>query len=159
MGISLVPQGRAFFDDLSVEENLKMAGYTFRDSSLIKERTHGVYEFFPRLHERRSQFAGTLSGGEQRMLSIGMALVMNPKVMLLDEPTFGLSPLLATELMEKIAQISQERGTSVFLVQDSITRALAVSHRAYIMKNGRIAYQGAKEALAEMTGEELFTLF
>ena len=159
MGISLVPQGRAFFDDLSVEENLKMAGYTFRSGSLIKERMDGVYEFFPRLRERRSQFAGTLSGGEQRMLSVGMALVMNPKVMLLDEPTFGLSPLLATELIDKIAEISQDFRTSVLLVEDSISRALSISHRAYIMKTGRIVYQDTKEALAEMPEKELWDLF
>lgn len=158
-GISLVPQGRAFFDDLSVEENLTMAGYTLRSASIVKDRMHDVYEFFPRLQERRSQSAGTLSGGEQRMLSLGMALVMNPKLMLLDEPTFGLSPLLAEELMEKIARISRELGTTVLLVQDSITKAIAVSQRTYIMKSGRIVYQGTKEALVGMTGEDLWNLF
>jgi branched-chain amino acid transport system ATP-binding protein len=158
-GVSLVPQGRAFFDDLSVEENLKMAGYTLRSRSLIRERSLGVYQSFPRLQERQSQFAGTLSGGEQRMLSVGMALIMNPKVMLLDEPTFGLSPLLATELMHKIAEISGNFGSSVLLVQDSITKSLSVCNRGYIMKNGRVVYEGAKKMLASMTGEELFSFF
>lgn len=158
-GISLVPQGRAFFDDLSVEENLKMAGYALKSGSLVKEQMEGVYEFFPRLHERSSQVAGTLSGGEQRMLSVGMALVMNPKVMLLDEPTFGLSPLLATELTDKIAEISRDFSTSVLLVEDNISRALSISHRAYIMKNGQVIYQGAKETLTKMAEKELWGLF
>jgi branched-chain amino acid transport system ATP-binding protein len=158
-GISLVPQGRAFFDDLSVEENLKMAGYTLRSRLLIKERMDGVYGFFPRLSERRSQVAGTLSGGEQRMLSVGMALVMNPKVMLLDEPTFGLSPLLATELIDKIAEVSEDFRTSVLLVEDSINRVLSIFDRAYIMKTGRIVYQGTKVALTEMPEEKLWDLF
>jgi branched-chain amino acid transport system ATP-binding protein len=158
-GISLVPQGRAFFDDLTVEENLKMAGYTLRVGSLTRERMNGVYEFFPILQERRSQGAGTLSGGEQRMLSIGMALVMSPRVMLLDEPTFGLSPLLAAELMDRIDQISREFATSVLLVQDSISRALSMSQRAYIMKTGRIVYENTKDALANMPEKELWDLF
>jgi branched-chain amino acid transport system ATP-binding protein len=158
-GISLVPQGKAFFFDLSVEENLLMAGYTLPTGSLTKERMEGVYEFFPRLRARRSQEAGTLSGGEQRMLSIGMALVMSPRVMLLDEPTFGLAPLLATELMDRITEISQEFGTSVLLVQDSITRALSVSQRGYIMKSGQIVYQDTKEALAAMPEKDLWDLF
>jgi branched-chain amino acid transport system ATP-binding protein len=120
---------------------------------------NGVYEFFPRLRERRSQLGGVLSGGEQRMLSVGIALVMNPKVMLLDEPTFGLSPLLAAELTDKIAQISKDFRTSVLLVEESISRALSVSQRAYIMKTGRIVYHGTEEALAKMPERELWDLF
>ena len=158
-GISLVPQGKAFFDDLTIEENLKMAGYTLRSGLLTKQRMDGVYDFFPILRERRAQSAGTLCGGEQRMLSIGMALVMNPKVMLLDEPTFGLAPLLADELMDRIAQISRDFGTSVILVQDSINRALSISQRAYIMKTGQVVYEGTRDALAKMPEKELWDLF
>lgn len=158
-GIMLVPQGRAFFDDLSVEENLRMAGYTLRSASMIKERMEGVCKFFPILHSRRSLDAGSLSGGEQRMLSVGMALIMNPKVMLLDEPTFGLAPLLADELMDRIVEISQSFGTSVLLVQDNVNRALSVSQRTYIMKSGRIVYHGDKKVLTEMQEKDLWDFF
>ncbi len=158
-GINLVPQGRSFFDDLSVEENLKMAGYTLNNARLMKERMEGAYKFFPILLERNKQIAGTLSGGQARMLSIGMAMVVTPKVMLLDEPTLGLAPLLSTELMERIAEISRELGTSVFLAQDSISRALSVSSRGYIMKMGRVVYQAPQETLSQMPEKELWDMF
>ncbi len=158
-GIILVPQGRAFFDDLSVEENLKIAGYTIKSRSVIAERIEGVYKFFPVLNERHSQGAGTLSGGEQRMLSVGMALIPTPKVMLLDEPTFGLAPLLAETLMGRIVEISKEFSTSVLLVHESISTVLSVSNRAYILKTGRIVFEGGKESLAKMPEKELWDLF
>ena len=158
-GINLVPQGRAFFDDLSVEENMKMAGYTLNDAILVKERMDGAYKFFPILLERHKQIAGTLSGGQTRMLSIAMAMVVLPKVMLLDEPTLGLAPLLSTELMDMIAKISRELGTSVFLAQDSISRALTVSNRGYILKMGRVVYQASKETLSKMPEKDLWEMF
>jgi branched-chain amino acid transport system ATP-binding protein len=158
-GLSLVPQGRAFFADLSVEENLRMAGYTIKSGSLVAERTRDVYGFFPRLRERRSQSAGSLSGGEQRMLSIGMALVMSPKVMLLDEPTFGLAPLLATEILDKISSISHDFGTSILLVVDNLNRALSVATRVYVMKTGRIIMENTAEAVSKLSEEELWDLF
>lgn len=158
-GITLVPQGRAFFADLSVEENLRMAGYTIKSGSLIGERSRDVYEFFPRLHERRSQSAGSLSGGEQRMLSIGMALVMSPKVMLLDEPTFGLAPVLATEILDKISRISGDFGTSILLVVDNLNRALSVATRVYVMKTGRIIMENTAEAVGKLSEQELWDLF
>jgi branched-chain amino acid transport system ATP-binding protein len=158
-GITLVPQGRAFFADLSVEENLRMAGYTIKSSSLIAERTRDVYEFFPRLHERRSQSAGSLSGGEQRMLSIGMALVMSPKVMLLDEPTFGLAPVLAAEILDKISRISGDFGTSILLVVDNLNRALSVATRVYVMKTGRIIMENTADAVSKLSEQELWDLF
>jgi branched-chain amino acid transport system ATP-binding protein len=158
-GVSLVPQGRAFFADLSVEENLRMAGYTITSGALIAERTRDVYEFFPRLRERRAQYAGSLSGGEQRMLSIGMALVMGPKVMLLDEPTFGLAPLLATEILDKTSRISRDFGTSILLVVDNLNRALSVAARVYVMKMGRIIMEDTAEALSKLSEQELWDLF
>jgi branched-chain amino acid transport system ATP-binding protein len=158
-GVSLVPQGRAFFSDLSVEENLKMAGYTLKSSGLIGERMRNAYEFFPRLRERRSQMAGSLSGGEQRMLSIGMALVMGPQVMLLDEPTFGLAPVLAAEIMDRISQISRDFGTSILLVVDNLNRALSVAKRVYVMKTGQIILEDTTEALKKLSEEELWDLF
>ena len=158
-GINLVPQGRSFFDDLSVEENMKMAGYTLNDAILVKERMDGAYKFFPILLERRTQIGGTLSGGQARMLSIAMAMVVLPKVMLLDEPTLGLAPLLATELMERIAEISREIKTSVLLAQDSISRALTVSNRGYILKMGRVVYQASKETLSKMPEKDLWEMF
>ena len=158
-GLSLVPQGRAFFADLSVEENLRMAGYTIQSGGLVGERTRGVYEFFPRLHERRSQNAGSLSGGEARMLSLGMALVMSPKVMLLDEPTFGLAPVLATEILDKISKISQDFGTTILLVVDNLNRALSVATRVYVMKTGRIIMENTADAVRELSEQELWDLF
>lgn len=158
-GINLVPQGRAFFDDLSVEENMRMAGYTLKNATLMKERMDGAYKFFPILQERYTQIAGTLSGGQARMLSLAMSMVVSPKVMLLDEPTLGLAPLLSTELMDMIAKISRELGTSVFLAQDSISRALTVSNRGYILKMGRVVYHASKETLAKMPEKELWDMF
>ena len=158
-GITLVPQGRAFFADLSVEENLRMAGYTIKSGGLIGKRTGDVYEFFPRLHERRAQSAGSLSGGEQRMLSIGMALVMSPKVMLLDEPTFGLAPVLAAEILDKISRISADFGTSILLVVDNLNRALSVATRVYVMKTGRIIMENTAEAVSKLSEQELWELF
>jgi branched-chain amino acid transport system ATP-binding protein len=158
-GISLVPQGRAFFADLSVAENLTMAGYTIRSGALVGKRTRDVYEFFPRLHERRSQSAGSLSGGEARMLAIGMALIMSPKVMLLDEPTFGLAPVLATEILDKISRISHEFGTSILLVVDSLNRALSVATRVYVMKTGRIIMENTAEAVKKLSEQDLWDLF
>ncbi len=158
-GITLVPQGRAFFDDLSVEENLRMAGYTLPSGTLMKERMDGAYKFFPILKERDSQIAGTLSGGQARMLSIGMAMMVSTKIMLLDEPTLGLAPVLSTALMDQIARISREFGTSVILAQDSISRALSVSHRGYIMKMGRVVFQAPRETLAKMPEKDLWDLF
>lgn len=158
-GITLVPQGKAFFDDLSVEANLKMAGYTLKNSGLLKQRMDGVYEFFPVLRDRRSQIAGTLSGGEHRMLSVGMGMVMSPKVMLLDEPTYGLAPVIADELLRRVAEISGEFGTSVLLVEDNIKKVISISNRAYIMKNGLIVHSGTKEELAGMSEEDLWRFF
>lgn len=158
-GINLVLQGRAFFDDLSVEENLRMAGYTLKSAGLLRERMDGAYKSFPILQERHKQIASTLSGGQARMLSLGMSMIVSPKILLLDEPTLGLAPLLATEIMDMIAKISQELGTSVLLAQDSISRALSVSHRGYIMKMGRIVYQASKETLANMSEKELWGMF
>jgi branched-chain amino acid transport system ATP-binding protein len=158
-GITLVPQGRAFFDNLSVEDNLKMAGYTLRSAALLAERADAVYQFFPVLRERRPQIAGTLSGGEHRMLSMGMAMVMNPRVMLLDEPTYGLSPVLAEELLYRIAEISRDLGTTVLMVEENIRKVVSISRRAYIMKNGSIVHSGTRESLAGMSEEELWTFF
>jgi len=158
-GLTLVRQGRAFFDDLSVEENLKMAGYTLRSSSLLRQRMDEVYEFFPRLRERRLQIAGTLSGGEHRMLAVGMAMVMNPKLLLLDEPTYGLAPIIAEELLHRVGEISGEFRTSVLLVEENLRKVISISGRAYIMKNGRIVLGGAKEVLAAMSEEELWRYF
>ncbi|MCA0324216.1 MAG: ABC transporter ATP-binding protein [Proteobacteria bacterium] len=147
-GLLHVMEGRRVFEDLTVEENLVAATYalTGRDGAKLDFDT--VYSYFPRLHERRKGLAGYLSGGEQQMLAIGRALIAQPDLMLLDEPSLGLSPKLVEDIFTIIARINAERGTSMLLVEQNAIVALAVAHSGYIMENGKIVIDGPAERLA-----------
>lgn len=145
LGISHVPEGRLLFPNLTVEENLAMGAYTRKDKNEIKESLHMVMERLPRLRERAKQLAGTLSGGEQQMVAMGRGLMSKPSLIILDEPSMGLSPLLVEEIFEIIRFINQQ-GTTVLLVEQNAFMALQVAHRAYVLETGRIVLSGpAKE--------------
>jgi branched-chain amino acid transport system ATP-binding protein len=146
MGIALVPEGRGIFPRLTVEENLEMGA--FIRSSGIAEDLERVFSLFPRLKERRKQIAGTLSGGEQQMLALGRALMSRPKVLLLDEPSMGLAPLMVQKIFETIRAISQE-GVTMLLVEQNAKLALEASHRAYVMDSGEITLTGDAKSLLE----------
>ena len=145
-GIALVPEGRGIFSRLTVAENLDMGAYTRRDhKEVMRDLTH-VYEIFPRLHERKAQKAGTLSGGEQQMLAMGRALMSRPKLLLLDEPSMGLAPLMVQKIFETIRAIAAQ-GVTIFLVEQNAKLALQVSQRGYVMESGLITLQDNSAAL------------
>ena len=146
-GLFHVMEGRRIFEDLTVEENLVAATFALTGRKAAPKSFDLVYEYFPRLHERRSGRAGYLSGGEQQMLAIGRALIAEPELMLLDEPSLGLSPMLVEEIFTIIARINRERGTSMLLVEQNAAVAFAVSHSAYIMETGKIVLDGPVERL------------
>jgi branched-chain amino acid transport system ATP-binding protein len=141
-GIAHVPEGRGTFVRLSTEQNLRLGAYTRRDAAGVAEDLERVYRYFPRLKERRSQQAGTLSGGEQQMLAVGRALMMRPKLMLLDEPSFGLAPLLTEELFRILGAISSERQVSMLIVEQNASLALGIAEEAYLLETGRIVMRG-----------------
>ena len=141
MGMAHVPEGRRVFQQLSVLENLRLGAYTRKDKAGIRESLEKVYARFPRLEERKNQIAGTLSGGEQQMLAIGRALMSNPRIILMDEPSMGLSPLLVSEIFDIIRVIS-ESGTTVLLVEQNAKKALAIADRAYVLETGSITLSG-----------------
>ena len=148
IGMAHVPEGRHVFTQMSVQENLEMGSYIMNDKSQIKKNMDMVYEYFPRLLERKKQLAGTLSGGEQQMLATGRALMSNPRIVLMDEPSMGLSPLLVKEIFHIIKTLHQN-GITVLLVEQNARMALAVSDRAYVLETGRISMSGkASELLA-----------
>ena len=142
LGIVQVMEGRKVLESLTVEENLKIGGYTRRDPEGVKTDMRMIYEYFPRLVERRHQLAGYLSGGEQQMLVIGRALMAKPRLLLLDEPSLGLAPLLVREIFEIIQKVNTERGTTFLLVEQNARIALGIAHYGYIMENGRIVLDG-----------------
>lgn len=146
MGISQVPEGRRVFSQLSVLENLKMGAFIRNDKSAIEEDLQNIYKRFPRLEERKNQLAGTLSGGEQQMLAMGRALMSRPKIVLLDEPSMGLSPLLVSEIFDIIKDIN-ESGTTVLLVEQNAKKALSISDRAYVLETGNVALSGKASEL------------
>jgi branched-chain amino acid transport system ATP-binding protein len=151
LGLGHVPEGRRMFGSLSVEENLRLGGYLIRsDGAVLAQRMAGVYETFPRLGERRSQLAGTLSGGEQQMLAIARALMLRPRIVVLDEPSMGLAPKLVRVIFGMIADICKE-GTAVLLVEQNARQALRIAHRAYVLESGRVraAYLGGSAAAPE----------
>ncbi len=141
MGMAHVPEGRRVFQQLTVLENLKLGAYTRQNKQEIAESLAMVYRRFPRLEERKNQTAGTLSGGEQQMLAMGRALMSKPKIVLMDEPSMGLSPLLVTEIFDIIQEI-KAAGTTVLLVEQNAKKALAVADRAYVLETGTIALEG-----------------
>ena len=148
-GLSLVPEGRRIFNILSVEENLTLGGYLIRSHrGLVKERKDAVFELFPRLAERRTQLAGTLSGGEQQMLAIGRAMMSDPKVLMLDEPSLGLAPMLARSVLRTVREISQH-GAAVLLVEQNARQALAIADYAYVIEVGSIVLEGKAGELAK----------
>ncbi|MBU4278627.1 MAG: ABC transporter ATP-binding protein [Proteobacteria bacterium] len=146
LGLAYVPEGREVFEELTVLENLQMGAYT-RKASQAKNDLKRVYELFPRLKERQKQLAGHLSGGEQQMLAIGRALMMRPRIMLLDEPSLGLSPLLVKEIFGTIQRVNQEDGTTILLVEQNAAMALKTCHYGYVMENGRFVLAGTPEEL------------
>ena len=141
MGIANVPEGRRIFQQLTVFENLKLGAYTRKDKKEIADTLELVYERFPRLKERRTQIAGTLSGGEQQMLAMGRALMSHPKIILMDEPSMGLSPLYVTEIFDIIRSVN-ESGTTVLLVEQNAKKALSIANRAYVLETGKIVLSG-----------------
>jgi branched-chain amino acid transport system ATP-binding protein len=145
-GISLVPEGRGIFGRLSVEENLMIGAYARRDHAGIRADMENNYSLFPRLLERRSQQAGTLSGGEQQMLAIGRALMSRPRLLLLDEPSMGLAPMLVKKIFETIKRIAEE-GVTLLLVEQNAKLALEISHRGYVMESGKIILSDSADAL------------
>ena len=148
MGMAHVPEGRRVFAELSVYENLKMGAYTRKDKKEIEESLANVYKRFPRLEERKNQMAGTLSGGEQQMLAMGRALMSRPKIILMDEPSMGLSPIMVNEIFDIIRAVS-EGGTTVLLVEQNAKKALGIADRAYVLETGKIVLEGKAEELLE----------
>jgi branched-chain amino acid transport system ATP-binding protein len=146
-GMVQVMEGRKVLLSLTVEENLRIGGYTRTDGDGVKQDMQMIYDYFPRLVERRHQLAGYLSGGEQQMLVIGRALMAKPRLMLLDEPSLGLAPLLVREIFEIIQKINVERGTTFLLVEQNARIALRIAHYGYIMENGRIVLDGPADKL------------
>ena len=141
MGMAHVPEGRRIFQQLTVLENLKLGAYTRKNSSEIADSLKMVYERFPRLEERKNQVAGTLSGGEQQMLAMGRALMSKPRIILMDEPSMGLSPLLVSEIFD-IIKVIRESGTTVLLVEQNAQKALSIADRAYVLETGAISLSG-----------------
>ncbi len=146
MGISMVPEGRAIFANLTVSENLELGAYLRRDKAENEKDLERVFALFPRLKERRKQAGGTLSGGEQQMLAIGRALMARPRLLLLDEPSLGLAPLLVHAIFEAVDAINRE-GTSILLVEQNANAALKHSHRAYVLETGTIIMEGPSAQL------------
>jgi branched-chain amino acid transport system ATP-binding protein len=153
MGISQVPEGRRIFPYLTVSENIDMGAFLRTDRAGIKADKEYVYSLFPILSERRSQAGGTLSGGEQQMLAISRALMARPRLLLLDEPSLGLAPLVVKRIFDIITQINQENNTTIFLVEQNANMALKVAHRGYVMENGNISLSDTARNL--MKNEEV----
>jgi len=146
-GIVQVMEGRKVLESLTVAENLRIGGYTRRDPDGVRRDMQMIYDYFPGLIERKDQLAGYLSGGEQQMLVIGRALMAKPRLLLLDEPSLGLAPLLVREIFEIIQKINAEQGTTILLVEQNAQIALGIAHYGYIMENGRIVFDGAADKL------------
>ena len=149
LGLGHAPEGRRLFPQMTVMENLRMGAYRRRVPSEISRTLAQVEELFPRLAERRAQLAGTLSGGEQQMLAIGRALMAEPRLLVLDEPSFGLAPMIVREIGRIVHSINRERGVSVLLVEQNARMALGIAGRAYVMETGRVALSGISATLAE----------
>jgi branched-chain amino acid transport system ATP-binding protein len=147
-GIACIPEGRKVFPKLTVEENLRVGGYQESSDEVVRRRIDDVYELFPQLRERRGQLAGTMSGGEQAMVSIGRGLMRAPKLLLVDEPSLGLSPIYVKQNFAIIRQI-RERGVTVFLVEQNVHQTLAIADYGYVLSKGQVVAEGAPDALAQ----------
>lgn len=147
-GLVMVPEGRGIFGQLTIEENLAMGAFVRRDKAAVAKEIEHVFELFPRLKERRKQSAGTLSGGEQQMLAIGRALLAKPKLLLLDEPSMGLAPLMVAKIFDTVNMISKQ-GTTILLIEQNAKLALKAAHRAYVMESGQIILEGEAKALLD----------
>jgi branched-chain amino acid transport system ATP-binding protein len=150
LGVAHVPQGRGTFVDLTVEENLRLGAYTRRDGDIAADMGHW-YEVFPRLHERRDQVAGGMSGGEQQMLAIARAAMSRPRLLLLDEPSLGLAPIVTQELFRRLQVLNQEHGTALLVVEQNANLALSIAERGYVLEAGMIVAQGTA---AELQADE-----
>ena len=148
LGMTQVPEGRRIFQELSVYENLMMGAYTVKDQQRFKADLEATFERFPRLKERRNQIAGTLSGGEQQMLAMSRALMSHPKLLMLDEPSMGLAPILVDQIFEIIKELHAS-GTTILLVEQNATKALQIADRAYVLENGNITLSGTGVELAQ----------
>ena len=148
-GITLVPQGRELFPDMTVAENLEIAGLTQGGKKLVRELCEEQFHYFPRLKERANQRASTLSGGEQQMLAIARALMLRPKLLLLDEPTMGLAPLVIDDLALVIKKLSAERGLTIFVIEQNLRLVMATTDKVYIINNGKNVFEGKSSALSE----------
>lgn len=148
LGMTQVPEGRRIFQELSVYENLMMGAYTVRDQQRFKSDLDSIFDRFPRLKERRNQIAGTLSGGEQQMLAMSRALMSHPKLLMLDEPSMGLAPILVDQIFEIIKELHAS-GTTILLVEQNATKALQIADRAYVLENGKITLSGTGTELAQ----------
>ena len=146
--VAHVPEGRGTFVRVTTEENLRLGAYTLKKSREITDSMERVYSYFPRLKERRKQQAGTLSGGEQQMLAVGRALMLRPRLMLLDEPSFGLAPLIVQELFEILGTINTEEKVSMLLVEQNATLALNLADHAYLLETGRVVISGTSEEIS-----------
>ncbi len=151
LGLALVPEGRHLFPRLSVERNLELGAYTRRDRREVAESLERVYGIFPVLKDRRAQSAGTLSGGEQQMVAIARGLMSSPRLLMLDEPSWGIAPMLVNKIFETIAAINRS-GVSILLVEQNVPRALSLAHRAYVLQTGRVVLSGTG---AELLGSDL----
>jgi branched-chain amino acid transport system ATP-binding protein len=147
MGVAHVPDGRGTFLHLTTEENLRMGAYTRRDRAQVEADYERIYQYFPRLRERRRQQAGTLSGGEQQMLAVSRALMLRPRLLLLDEPSFGLAPRIVQELFHIFREINQKEGTSMLLVEQNAALALKLADHAYLLETGRVVVSGDAESI------------
>ncbi|MFC5847785.1 ABC transporter ATP-binding protein [Deinococcus petrolearius] len=147
-GMSHVPEGRRIFPQLTVRENLEVGAYTVRDRKVIAERIEEGFSLFPRLRERENQLGGTMSGGEQQMLAIARALMVAPTLLLLDEPSMGLSPLFVEAIFDIVERLNRERGTTILLVEQNASMALGIAHRAYVLQTGEIRLSGAAADIA-----------
>jgi len=146
-GITFVPQGRSTFPQMTVDENLELGMFLVRDEARIRKAKDRIYDMFPRLAERKKQNAGTMSGGEQRMLEIGRALMREPRMIMLDEPSAGLAPLISKQVFQMVKELNTEIGITVFMVEQNAKQGLEVSHRGYVLESGRNRFEGTGEDL------------
>ena len=146
-GVSLSPEGRKVFAPLTVLENLDMGAFPLSDRSQIEKQKEEVFNHFPRLLERKNQYAGTLSGGEQQMLAIGRALMAKPRVLLLDEPSLGLAPIIISEIFKELTEVNKQLGMTILIVEQNARKALQLSHRAYVIQTGKIVMEGKSDDL------------